>query len=157
MLSASDGQTYRPINRRIPQIKRSDFRWNRITSHFLILMASTYLISTAPSNEFLPARARCHTIDIASLLTSIAFFSGFCFPHSLVYTRSCSNWEVGVCRARWVYLGRGFLVVYCIPNKSCSVFYNDSLYKNGQDLLDIQYVCREEGSSRGCLNTDRPE
>ena len=40
-------------------------------------------MSTAPSNEFFPARARCQTIDMVSRLTNIAFFSGFCFPQNL--------------------------------------------------------------------------
>jgi hypothetical protein len=40
---------------------------------FTILVNSCYLMSTAPSKEFLPESARCHTMDIVSRLTSIAY------------------------------------------------------------------------------------
>jgi hypothetical protein len=39
---------------------------------FTFLANSCYLMSTAPSNEFLPESARCHTMDIVSRLTSMA-------------------------------------------------------------------------------------
>jgi hypothetical protein len=45
---------------------------------FTFLVNSCYLMSTAPSNEFLPESARCHTMDIVSRLTSIA-----CSPYRL--------------------------------------------------------------------------
>jgi hypothetical protein len=53
---------------------------------FTILANSCYLMSTAPSNEFLPESARCHTMDIVSRLTSMA-----CSPSRLQIKKTEEN------------------------------------------------------------------
>jgi hypothetical protein len=48
-----------------------------------------HLISTAPSKEFLPESARCHTMDIVSRLTSMAYTQ----PIDLLYLDPCLGFQ----------------------------------------------------------------